>query len=98
VVSGKAVAQAALFARFGVPAKVRPDEVDSDGTEVVRVYAVGSQEAAAAFVDAETRGPWGNPARGELREGLGWVVVVDLRAVVARAKATAAYRRSVWSR
>jgi hypothetical protein len=97
VVSGKAAAQAALFARFGVPAKVRPDEVDSDGTEVVRVYAVGSQEAAAAFVAAE-RELWGNPARGELREGLGWVVIVDLRAVVARAKATAAFRRSVWSR
>jgi hypothetical protein len=96
-VSGKAAAQAALFARFGVPARVRPDVVDGDGTEVVRVYAVGSPEAAAAFVAAE-RELWGNPARGELREGLGWVVIVDLRAVVARAKATADFRRSVWSR
>jgi hypothetical protein len=80
-VSVKTMQQAALFARFGVPQQIRPDVVDEDGTAVVRVYAVGSREAAHAFVDAE-RGPWGNPARAELRESVGWVVVVDLRAKV----------------
>jgi hypothetical protein len=86
VTAGKATAQAALFARFGVPVKIAPDEVDEDGTEVVRVYAVPSLQAARAFVDAETLGPWCNPARAELRESVGWVVVVDLRRYVASAK------------
>jgi endonuclease YncB( thermonuclease family) len=86
VSAGKAVAQASLFARYGVPQQIRPDAVDEDGTAVVRVYAVGTQEAAHAFVDAETRGPWGNPARAELRESVGWCVIVDLRAYVAAAK------------
>jgi hypothetical protein len=93
----KGTAQAALFARFGVPRQVRPDVVDDDGTAVVRVYAVGSQEAAAAFVDAEL-GLWGNPARAELRESLGWCVIVDLRRKIADHRATIAYRRSLWSR
>jgi hypothetical protein len=82
----KALQQAALFARFGVPRRVRPDMVDDDGTEVVRVYSVPSREAAEAFVAAE-RETWGNPARAELRESLGWCVVVDLRAVVAAHRA-----------
>jgi hypothetical protein len=68
--------------------QVRPDVVDEDGTSVVRVYAVPSREAALAFVAAEF-GPWGNPARAELRESVGWVVVVDLRAKVE------AHRRAV---
>jgi hypothetical protein len=80
--SVKGTVQAALFARYGVPRKIRPDEVDEDGTETVRVYAVRSREAALAFVDAE-RGMWANPARAELRESVGWCVVVDLRAFVA---------------
>lgn len=84
--AGKAVAQAALFARFGVPQQIRPDAVDEDGTAVVRVYSVGSREAAQAFVDAEMRGPWQNPARYELRESVGWCVIVDLRAYVAATK------------
>ncbi len=84
--SGRAVAQAALFARFGVPRQVRPDEVDGDGTATVRVYVVGSRQAAEAFVAAE-RGTWGNRARAELRESLGWCVVVDLRAHVAAHRA-----------
>jgi hypothetical protein len=86
VTAGKAVAQAALFARYGVPRQIRPDAVDEDGTAVVRVYAVGTREAAHAFVDAETRGPWQNPARAELRESVGWCVVVDLRGFVAAQK------------
>ena len=85
--AGKAVAQAALFARYGVPTQIRPDLIDEDGTKVVRVYAVGSEEAARAFVDAEVHGPWGNPARAELRESVGWCVIVDLRAYVAAHRA-----------
>ncbi len=96
--SGKATAQAALFARFGVPRQLPPDVVDGDGTKVVRVYAVGSEAAARAFVDAEVHGPWSNPARAELRESVGWVVIVDLRRRVAEHKATTAFRRAVWSR
>lgn len=96
--SVKAAAQAALFARYGVPTQLRPDVVDDEGTAVVRVYAVGSREAAAAFVDAEVSGPWGNPARAELRESVGWCVVVDLRRHVAGHKSTAAFRRALWSR
>lgn len=89
----KAVQQAALFARFGVPVQIRPDEVDDEGTAVVRVYAVPSREAAAAFVDAE-RGPWGNPARFELRESVGWCVIVDVRRHVEATKATREWQRS----
>lgn len=97
--SVKARQQAALFARFGVPTQIRPDAVDEDGTAVVRVYAVGSREAAHAFVEAE-HGPWGNPARAELREGVGWCVIVDLRPVVERRKAELDYRVSLggWQR
>lgn len=95
--SVKGTAQAALFARYGTPRQVRPDVVDEDGTAVVRVYVVGSREAAEAFVAAE-RGPWGNPARAELRESLGWCVITDLRRHVAAHKATYDYRRSLWSR
>lgn len=82
----KATQQAALFARFGVPVQLPADEVDDDGTTTVRVYAVGSEEAARAFVVAE-RETWGNAARAELRESVGWCVIVDLRRFVARAKA-----------
>lgn len=74
--------QARLFAAFGQPVALPPDVVDEDGTGVVRVYAVGSREAAAAFVTAELE-QWGNPARAELRESVGWCVIVDLRARVA---------------
>jgi hypothetical protein len=97
VVSWHSEAQAALFARFGVPRQLPADVIDADGTKVVRVYAVGSREAAAGFVDAE-RQRWGNPAWAELRAGVGWVVVVDLRRRVAAHKATVAFRRSLWSR
>lgn len=83
--SAHAQMQAALFARFGVPTQLPPDEVDEDGTKVVRVYAVGSLEAARAFVTAE-REVWGNPARYEIREGVGWCVIVDLRRRVAQLK------------
>lgn len=82
----KQLQQAALFARYGVPTQIRPDETDDDGTATVRVYAVGSEEAARAFEAAE-RETWGNRARAELRESVGWVVVVDLRAVVAAHRA-----------
>jgi hypothetical protein len=78
----RATQQAALFARFGQPVALPPDEVDDDGTGVVRVYAVGSEQAARAFVTAELE-TWGNPARAELRESVGWCVVVDLRRRVA---------------
>jgi hypothetical protein len=98
VTAGKVAGQAALFARFGVPRQLPADVVDGDGTKVVRVYAVGSEAAARAFVDAEVHGPWGNPARCEERPGVGWVVVVDLRRRIAAHKVTAAYRRSLWSR
>lgn len=97
VTGGKAAAQAALFARYGVPQQIMPDAVDDDGTKVVRVYAVGSEEAAHAYVDAEL-GMWDNPARAELRESVGWVVVVDLRRKVAAHKSTITVRRSLWSR
>lgn len=94
----RTTAQAALFARFGVPRQVGPDAVDEDGTKVVRVYAVSSEEAARAFVEAERSALWSNPARAEHRPGVGWVVVVDLRRRVAEHKATTAFRRSLWSR
>ncbi len=96
--TARSSAQAALFARFGVPTKIAPDVVDDGGTEVVRVYAVSGEAAARAFVEAERSPLWGNRARAELREGVGWCVVVDLRAKVAAHKATTAYRRSLWSR
>lgn len=89
----KAAQQAALFARFGVPVPIRPDVVDEDGTGVVRVYRVPTREAALAFVDAEVRGPWGNPARAELRES-GWCVVVDLRPRVEARKSERVWRSS----
>lgn len=97
--SVKGTQQAALFARFGVPTPIRPDVVDEDGTAVVRVYAVPSREAAQAFVAAE-HGPWDNPARYELREGVGWCVIVDLRAKIERRKDELAYRVSLggWQR
>ena len=82
----KRLQQAALFARFGVPRQVRPDATDEDGTATVRVYVVPSREAADAFAAAD-RETWGNRARVELRESLGWCVVVDLRAVVAAHRA-----------
>jgi hypothetical protein len=82
----KGTQQAALFARFGVPVPLPADAVDDDGTKVIRVYGVGSEEAARAYVTAELE-TWGNPARAELRESVGWVVVVDLRARVAALKA-----------
>jgi hypothetical protein len=78
--------QAALFREFGQPTPLPPDEVDEDGTKVVRVYAVPSRRAADAYVVAE-REVWGNPARAELREAVGWCVIVDLRARVAAMKA-----------
>lgn len=96
--AAKTLAQAALFARHGMPEQTRPDAVDEDGTAVVRVYRVRDRAAAAAYVDAEVNGPWGNPARAELRESVGWVVVVDLRRQVAARKAEVEYRRSLWSR
>jgi hypothetical protein len=80
-VSIAAKMQAALFAAYGVPTALPPDVVDEDGTGVVRVYAVRSREAANAYVTAELE-VWGNPARAELRESVGWCVVVDLRAKV----------------
>jgi hypothetical protein len=78
VVTIAAKMQAALFAAYGQPTALPPDVIDEDGTGVVRVYAVRSREAARAFVTAE-REVWDNPARAELRESVGWVVVVDLR-------------------
>lgn len=80
-----ALTQARLFAAFGVPQPLPPDEVDEDGTGVVRVYAVGTREAAQAFVTAELE-EWGNPARADLRESVGWCVVVDLRPRIAELK------------
>lgn len=85
--SVKAAAAAALHARYGVPVQIRPDVVDEDGTAVVRVYAVRDRAAALAFVDAEMHGPWRNPARAELRESVGWCVIVDVRAHVAAQRA-----------
>lgn len=81
--SGKAAAAVALHRRFGVPVQIRPDVVDDDGTAVVRVYKVADRAAALAYVDAEVHGPWSNPARAELRESVGWCVIVDVRAYVA---------------
>lgn len=83
----------ALHARHGVPQQVRPDQVDGDGTGVVRVYAVRDEDAAHAFVLAE-RTSWGNPARAEVRESVGWCVVVDLRDRIADAKRAADERRA----
>ena len=80
--SRKAAQQAALFARFGVPQQLPADVVDESGVKVVRVYAVGCEEAARAFVAAE-RETWGNRAWSEVRPEVGWVVVVDLRSQVA---------------
>ncbi len=85
-VNDRALTQARLFAAFGLPHALPPDVVDEDGTGVVRVYAVGSRAAALAFVTAEVE-QWGNPARAELREAVGWCVVVDLRARVAAIRA-----------
>lgn len=91
--SGKAAAAVALHRRFGVPTQIRPDAVDEDGTAVVRVYKVRDRAAALAYVDAEVHGPWGNPARAELRESVGWCCVVDLRPMLAEFDAAAAARR-----
>jgi hypothetical protein len=85
VSAAKREAQRRLFWRFGVPQQIRPDVVDEDGTAVVRVYRVAGKAAADAYVEAE-RVLWGNPARAELRESVGWCVVVDLRAFVAAQK------------
>ena len=97
MVTAKAEVQRRLFWRYGVPRQVMPDEVDEDGTAVVRVYAVAGKAAADAYVEAE-RVIWGNAARAEVRESVGWCVVVDLRPVVAAHKATAEFRRAQWSR
>lgn len=74
--------QSALFARWGQPRPLPPDVVDDEGTAVVRVYAVGCEDAARAFVLAEGQS-WGNAARAELRETAGWCVIVDLRPRIA---------------
>lgn len=84
----KAQRQAALFARFGLPRQLPPDAsemVGGDRIGTVRVYAVGSEEAARAFVEAE-RSTWGNRARAEVRESVGWCVVVDLTSRVEAAR------------
>jgi hypothetical protein len=86
-VTARSRAALALHRVHGKPEQIRPDEVDEDGTATVRVYRVRDRAAALAFVDAETHGPWGNPARAELRESVGWCVIVDLRASVAAMKA-----------
>lgn len=86
-VTVKGRATRALHARYGRPVQIRPDAVDEDGVAVVRVYRVRDRAAALAFVDAEVHGPWGNPARAELRESVGWCVVVDVRAKVAEHRA-----------
>lgn len=88
----KRAVQAALFAAHGVPRQLDPDEVDADGMKVVRVYAVRDRAAADAFVTAE-RETWGNPARAEEREGVGWCVVVDLRRVIEGARVVESLRR-----
>jgi hypothetical protein len=85
-VTDRAFIQAALFARHGQPVAIRPDVVDDDGTSVVRVYAVRDEDAARAFVLAELES-WGNEARAEIREAVGWCVVVDLRPRIAKIKA-----------
>lgn len=93
----RAALQAALFARHGQPVALAPDVIDDDGTAVVRVYAVGSLEAATAYVLAE-RVEWGNLARAECRPRVGWVVVVDLRDRVQDMKRDAAAAARVASR
>jgi hypothetical protein len=51
----------------------------------VAAYGVSSEEAARAYADAEDV-MYGNPARVEVRESVGWVVVVDLRPQIARTR------------
>jgi hypothetical protein len=74
--------RAALYRVHGQPRPLRPDVVDERGTAVVRVYAVRDQAAADEYVRCELD-LWSNLARAELRESVGWCVIVDLRPRIA---------------
>jgi hypothetical protein len=78
--------RAAMVYRWGPTVTLPPDLRDEHGTGVVVVYAVRDAAAAGAYVTAEDE-LYGNPARAELRESVGWCVVVDLRPQIARAAA-----------
>lgn len=75
--------RARLVALYGQPRQLPPDVVDG-GIGVVRVYAMSSREAAEVWAEVE-RTLWGNPVRAELRESVGWCVVVDVTERVAAA-------------
>jgi hypothetical protein len=68
---------------WGPTRRLPPDVRDEHGTPHVVVYAVRGLMAAAAYAAAE-REVFGNLAREELRESVGWCVVVDLRPQIAR--------------
>jgi hypothetical protein len=74
--------RSALYVVHGQPRPIRPDVVDERGTAVVRVYAVRDEAAAREYVRCELD-LWDNLARAEVRESVGWVVVVDLRPKIA---------------
>jgi hypothetical protein len=80
--------RSALYRVHGQPRPIRPDVVDERGTAVVRVYAVRDQAAADSYVLAELE-LWSNLARAELRESVGWCVIVDLRPRIAATSAGA---------
>ena len=78
--------RSALYRVHGRPRPLPPDVVDDHGTAVVRVYAVRDRAAADEFVRCELD-LWSNLARAELRESVGWCVIVDLRPRIAAAAA-----------
>lgn len=69
--------RARLVERYGQPRRL-PDDVEG----LVLVFGHASRAAAYAFALADRR-VFGHPAERELREGVGWVSVVDLRPALA---------------
>jgi hypothetical protein len=61
------------------PTRRLPHDLENE----VIPYGVSSEKAAYCYADAEWT-LYGNSARVELRESVGWVVVVDLRPQIER--------------
>jgi hypothetical protein len=63
-----------------------PDRLPDDVRGEVLVFGHGSKLAAESYAAADWS-IFGHPSRAEVREGVGWVTVVDLRPAIARADA-----------
>jgi hypothetical protein len=63
-----------------------PDRLPDDVSGRVLVFGHGSKLAAESYAAADWS-IFGHPSRAELREGVGWCTVVDLRPAIARADA-----------